>query len=103
MDAYARTWLQYMFPLYVWGLIVIMFIVSHFSHRTSRVLCSNPVAVLATLIFLSYTKILRTIIEALSFASLEYPHGHSRQVWLYDGNVPFLSGKHLILFGLIPA
>ncbi len=40
-------------------------------------------------------------IEAFSAASLDYPHGETRRVWLNDGNVPFLDvsdGRHLGLF-----
>ncbi len=101
MDQYAKTWLQYAFPLYIWVLIGLVFLVSRFSARVARIFGKNPVAVLATLILLSYTKILRTIIEAFSSATLEYSEGESRLVWLNDGNVPFLDtsdGRHLGLF-----
>ncbi len=101
MDEYALTWLQYAFPLYLWILVGLVFIVSHFSSRVSRILGSNPVTVLATLILLSYTKVLRTLIEAFSAASLDYPQGETQTVWMKDGNVPFLDvsdGRHLGLF-----
>ncbi len=101
MDAYAKTWLQYVFPLYIWALIGLVFVVAHFSPRASKMLGSNPVAVLATLLLLSYAKVLRTIIESFSSATLDYPQGESRLVWLYDGNVPFLDasdGRHTGLF-----
>ncbi len=54
-------------------------------------------AVLATLILLSYTKLLQTVIIALSFTHLEYPDGTTKVVWLLDGNVEYFEGKHLIL------
>ena len=74
MDAYVKAWLQFVFPIYIWGVIgLIMFISAH-SPRLSRMLGSNPVAVLATLFLLSYAKILRTIMLALSITTLEYPH-----------------------------
>ena len=101
MDTYALTWLQYAFPLYLWVLIGLVFVVSHFSSRASRVLGRNPVAVFATLILLSYAKILRTVIVSFSSAALEYPEGEIRRVWLYDGSIPFLDvndGRHLGLF-----
>ncbi len=100
MDAYAKTWLQYVFPLYIWALIGLVFLVAHFSSRASKILGSNPVAVLATLLLLSYTNILHTIIEAFSWAKLDYPR-ESRLVWLQDGNIPFLDasdGRHIGLF-----
>ena len=98
MDAYVKTWLQFVFPIYIWGVIgLIMFISAH-SPRVSRMLGSNPVAVLATLFLLSYAKILRAILLALSITTLEYPHDKMQVVWLSDGNITYLHGKHIPLF-----
>ena len=97
MDAYSQTWLQFMFPAYLWVLVGLVILVSHFSHRFAKLLGNNPVSVLATLILLSYTKILRTLIAAINFTHLEYPTDN-RTVWLYDANINYLSGKHIPLF-----
>ena len=54
---------------------------------------------LATLLFLlSYAKLLRIIITVFSSTQLVYPDGYIRWVWLYDGNVDYLQGKHTGLF-----
>ena len=98
MDTYAKTWLQFVFPLYVWGLVMMIIIISHYSIRISAILSNSTVAVLATLILLSYTKILRTIIAALSHTLLEYPNNSQIAVWLLDGNIGYLSSKHSPLF-----
>ena len=98
MDTYAKTWLQFVFPLYVWGLVIAIIIVSHYSIRISAILSNSTVAVLATLILLSYTKILRTIIAALSHTLMEYPKNSQVAVWLLDGNIGYLSSKHIPLF-----
>ncbi len=98
MDAYVKTWLQFAFPLYVWTLIGILIVLSHYSSFASRLIGNNPVAVLSTLFLMSYTKILSTVISALSFTFLDYPDGPNPVVWLYDGNVPYLQGKHAALF-----
>ena len=98
MDTYAKTWLQFVFPLYVWGLVMAIIFVSHYSIRISAILSNSTVAVLATLILLSYTKILRTIIAALSHTLLEYPNNSQVAVWLLDGNIGYLSSKHIPLF-----
>ena len=97
MDAYSKTWLQFLFPAYIWVLVGLMILVSHFSHRFANLLGSNPVSVLATLILLSYAKILRTLIGVFYITSLEYPM-YNRKVWLYDANIDYLSGKHIPLF-----
>ena len=97
MDAYARTWLQFVFPIYIWIIIGSIILLSNFSHRIAKVFGTNPVAVLATLFLLSYVKILRTIITAVSLTFLEYP-GQNKVVWLHDANIGYLEGKHIPLF-----
>ncbi len=98
MDACAKTWMQFTFPLYLWALVGLIIVGSHYSGRVASIFGSNPIAVLATLFLLSYAKLLRTIIAALSFTFLEYPNNLQIAVWLYDGNVRYLSGKHIPLF-----
>ena len=97
MDAYARTWLQFVFPLYIWIIIGLIILLSNFSQRIAKVFGTNPVAVLATLFLLSYTKILRTIITAVSLTFLEYPD-QNKAVWLHDANIGYFEGKHIPLF-----
>ena len=98
MDTYARTWLQFAFPLYVWVIVGTIVILSHYYGMVARMFGRNPIAVLATLFLLSYAKLLRTIIAVLSFTYLEYPDGAKVAVWLYDGNIRYLKGKHIPLF-----
>ena len=98
MDAYARTWLQFIFPVYIWILVFTVIILCYYKSWAVRMFGRNPVAVLATLFLLSYAKLLRTIITALSFTFLEYADGSEVAVWLYDGNVRYLQGKHIPLF-----
>ena len=74
MDAYSKTWLQFVFRVYIWMLVGLMIIISHYSQRFAKLLGSNPVSVLATLILLSYAKILHTCITAISPITLQYQH-----------------------------
>ena len=97
MDVYSKTWLQFVFPVYIWMLVGLMVLVGHYSRRFAKLLGNNPVSVLATLILLSYTKILRTLITVFYVTYLEYPT-YKRGVWLYDANIDYLSGKHFPLF-----
>ena len=98
MDAYAKTWLQFVFPIYVWALVGLIILSSHYSQKMTNLLGSNPIAVLATLLLLSYAKVLRTIIAALSFTYLRYPRNVNVAVWSIDGNIEYLTGKHIPLF-----
>ena len=98
MDAYARTWLQFVFPVYIWILVCLIIIASYYSTKIARILSgTNPVSVLATLFLLSYAKLLRTVIAVLSFTSLEYPTNSRVMVWLSDGNIEYFHGKHIPL------
>ena len=97
LDTYSKTWLQFVFPVYIWVLVGLMVQVSRFSQSFAKLLGNNPVSVLSTLILLSYTKVLRTLIAVFYLTYLEYPT-YKRMVWLYDGNIDYLSGKHIPLF-----
>ena len=80
-----------------WVLVGLLIFISHLSQK---LLCNTPVSVLATLILLSYTKILCTLIVTVYFTFLEYPT-YNKSVWLYDGNIDSLSGKHIPLFLMV--
>ena len=97
-NAYAMAWFQFVFPIYVWSIMIAIIISSHYSTRASKLSGTNAVSVLATLFLLSYTKILRTVIIIFSSTTLEFPNGFSKRVWLYDSNIDFLQGKHIPLF-----
>ena len=99
MDTYWKTLLHLAFPVYVIFVVVMVIFISECSTRFAQLIGrKNPVAMLATLILLSYTKLLRIIIASLSFAVLEYPDGSHKVVWLPDATVEYLKGKHIFLF-----
>ena len=98
LDTYTKTWFQLVFPVYIISLVVIIIIVSEYSPRFAGLIGrKDPVATLATLILLSYAKLLSVTILVLSFAVLHYPDGTWEAVWLPDGNVKFFQGKHIPL------
>ena len=98
LDTYTKTWLQLVFPVYIISLVIIVIIISEYSPRFAGLIGKrDPVATLATLILLSYAKLLSVTITALSFAVLDYPDGSRVTVWLPDGNVPYFQGKHVAL------
>ena len=98
MDSYAKTWLQFAFPIYIYCLVAIIIVAGKYSTVISKLCRFNAVPVLAIIIQLSYSKILHTIITIFSSASLYTEHAAISQVWLYDGNIAFLSSRHLPLF-----
>ena len=97
MDMYAKAWLQFAFPLYIWLIVAAIVVLSRHSVTVSRLTRDNTVPVLATLFHLSYAKLLRTIITAFSVTYLRYPDGTLMSMWMHDGNVLFAKGKHTAL------
>ena len=96
LDGYVKTWLQFIFPLYIWLIVVLIIVFSHYFDKIARLSGRNAVSVLATLFLLSYAKLLRIIITVFSFTLIKYPD-KTVIVWLYDGNVNYLEGKHIPL------
>ena len=100
MDAYAKTWLDLVFPVYIWVTVGFLVYISHHSVIATKLLGSSPVPVLATLFLLSYAKVLRTIIAALSLTVLHYPHKNVL-VWIHNANVPLVKYIPLALVALL--
>ena len=97
MTAYAQTWLQFAFPLYVWMLMGLIIVACRYSVTLSKLIGHNPIAVLATLLLMSYNKVLKIMIDVYSFAHLDYPYQNTSLVWFKDANVLFLGSEHLPL------
>ena len=97
LDAYYKTWLQFIFPVYIWSIAGLIIFLSKYSIRVSKLMGNNSVPVLATLFLLSHAKLFRIIISALSYTILYTSEGH-KAVWSVDGNVDYLSAKHMVLF-----
>ena len=100
LDAYAKTWLDLVFPVYIWVIVGFLVYISQRSVTMTKLLGSSPVPVLATLFLLSYAKVLRTIIAALSLTVLHYPHKNV-MVWIHDANVPLVKYVPLALVALL--
>ena len=102
--AYWKTWLQFIFPIYVWtiagAIIAGLGRIPYLDQRFPK----NIVQVLATLVLLSYSKLLRTIITALVFAKIDiYSYGimkHKDSVWKLDSNIDYGQYPHCILFSV---
>ena len=98
LDSYAFTWLQFAFPMFIWFLAFSIIVASRFVNIMNKLCGRNIVPVLATLFLLSYTKLQRLITTSLSFTVVDVSDGSRYFVWLDDGNVGYLQGKHIPLF-----
>ena len=97
LDGHWKTWLQFTFPLYIWLLIGFIIIGSYYSGKLSRLCGNNAVPVLATLILMSYSRLLQTITNILMSTKIKCNSYHW-VVWNVDGNIGYLSPKHIPLF-----
>ena len=97
LNAYYKTWLQFIFPFYICIFAGLFIVLSKYSRGVAKVMGNNSVSVLATLFLLSHVKIFRVIISSLSYTILYTSEGH-KIVWSADGNVDYLSSKHMLLF-----
>ena len=98
-DAYWKTWLQFLFPFYIWAIAGVIIIVCRYSSRLTNLIGSRAVPLLATLFLISYMKLLRTVIDATSVAVIAWhPQNTSYAVWYLDGNLRYCQHPHIYLF-----
>ena len=97
-NTYISTWMQFVFPLYIWLLILIIILTSRYSRRITKLITSNIVSVLATLLLLSYAKLLNTSIEVFSLVQLQLLNGNVTNRWKPDANIRYLGQLHVPLF-----
>ena len=99
MNAYMKTWLQFIFPFYTAG---IFYIGIRYSTKLSKLFGSRSVPTLATLLFLSYSKLLRTIIACLQLVTY-FSYSDSNKdasktiVWALDGSLLYGHYPHIFL------
>ena len=111
MDDADKAGLQFVFPAYLLVLTITIIVVCHYClHRSPNdsnscvyrfpiMIGERAVGVLSTLIYLSYSKFLRAVIDVLTYSTLHLPSG-DMHVWFYDGNIQYLHGKHNALFAV---
>ena len=104
LNTFWNSWLQFVFPFYLWSIAGLMIVLARYSTRLTIVFGNKAVPVLATLILLSYMKLLRTAAEVLHFSVLTV-YGSSPNniasttlVWSVDGTLDYFGYPHILLF-----
>ena len=95
MDSYAKAWLDFAFPLYLWLITGVFIFIA--DGRCSWIVRRNAVKVLATFILLSYTRLLSAVAESLQVSVLQLETRGFELRWLIDGNIKYFEGKHIPL------
>ena len=100
MGSCSKTWLQFIFPGYVWFLLIIIIILSRYSSKVVRLMERQVIPALATMILLSYTKLIRIVFLVLRYTNVPCSgeNNVTFKLWYVDTTVPYLRGCHLPLF-----
>ena len=102
LTAFWKTWLQLVFPFYIWVIAGLIIAASSYSSKLTSLLGNRAVPVLDTLFLLSYMKLLRLVVTTLEFSYLKYTDQNSTVthsvVWSVDGNLPYFGYPHILLF-----
>ena len=103
MNDYTKAWLQFIFPLYIWIILGLIVYLSRRFSFASLLIGKNGVKVLATLVLLSYSKMLRAAIATAHMKFIHHvprngSHDHIHICWISDCNIPGFKGKHIPLF-----
>ena len=97
MDGYMKAWLQFLFPFYLWFVIIVVIVFARHYSPFARVIGKTAVPALATLLLLSYNKLFRSI--ALVFTVIPIKCDNELILsWYADPNIHYLSTEHTIIF-----
>ena len=100
MTQYQKAWIQCGFVLYLCTLEVAIIVLSRKYIFFTRLFGRNVVKVLATLFLICCAKMINIGISCLEYAHIRHSDGPTTVVWLFDGNLSYLAGKHIPLFVL---
>ena len=98
LNALIKTALQFIFPVYLWLIVLMLVIISKRSSYIANLTIHSSIQVLATLFYLSFAKLLLTAIDIFIPVNVQTPHGEFT-VWYVDGNIPYWRNSgHVALF-----
>ena len=98
MDDYIKMWLQFAFPLYIWTTIGAIVFLSRYT-KFNKLIGRNAIKGLATLVLLSFNKLLRTVTLCLSSVTLHCVGSNERKVhWYVDPNIVYFSKQFMPIF-----
>ena len=102
MDSCSKMWLQFVFPTYIWIIVIFIIISLRYSSKAVRLVGRQTIPVLATMILLSYTKLIRTVFQVLYFTEIPCTDAENNTItlqrWYIDANIQYVKGCHLPLF-----
>ena len=102
MRPVIASYLSFLVPVYLWFIVFVVIVLSRYFQIVSKLTSRSAIPVLATIIHLSFSKLLRLVVDGLSFIKLDMEDENrtssSKLIWYFDGNVDYIKGKHIGLF-----
>ena len=100
MTAYAATWLEMVFPVYVLMITAGLVFASRHSSMIEKLTRRKVIPVMATLFLLSYNKIMVVTFNGLfSYTFIYHLNSKKTEVyWATDTGISLFGAKHLMLF-----
>ena len=93
LNAFWSSWLQFVFPLYIWSIAVVIILMCRHSTRFLVI-----ELFLCWLFLMSYLKLLRTVVDICSYTTLTvYPSESKIVIWYLDGNLLYGRNPHIFL------
>lgn len=99
MTALAKYTLELIYPIYLWLLVLLVVLFIRMFPRVSNFIQSPP-QLLATLIYLSYSKLLLVInymVKGITVSKLQSSEVHTSIHWYQDPNVEYGDARHVVM------
>ena len=101
MTSFARGFLQFLFPIYLFALLIIIIICAHKGNlKIFRVhfIAKRSVPALATIMLFTYNGLFTAVIYGLQFTAIYSTNSTEPEyVWLFQADLPYFQEKHLAL------
>ena len=100
MTAYAATWLNFMFPIYVLLIVVAMSFASRYFQVIEKITRKRVIPVIATLYLLSYNKLMMMAFKGLfSYTTIFHLYDMDTDVyWSSDTSISLFGAEFMLLF-----
>ena len=107
LNMIEMTYMGFLVPVYLWAIVLVIIMLSRWFTAVAKLTRRSAIPVLATIIHLSFSKLLNLSVSGLSVLTLETEtedgnrsHTH---VWYYDGSVQYAHRGHagLVLLSLV--
>ena len=115
MDEFAKAIVQFVFPFYLFSLLIIIIIAAHKYNLKIfhvRFVARRSVPVLATIMLLTFSGLINAVIYGLQYTTIyNVDSDNHKLVWLHQPELEYFKGKHIaigvlcllvLLFYLLP-